>query len=527
MKQLTFLLLLSCLVSCVENEPMLLDEYKASSEYIIRERPADNPWIPYIPKSTSIETRAGRGALALRNFLGYSLNPQRTPIENTLNLGYPVINKDKLSKSHSSYFTYWKNASHETNVYSYKNIDDYLSKTKFTDKVAHGSEFKFLGIHLGHKHIMISTFGENLINDTTSVFGELNVIANDSVYRMLYSDAIQKEILVDYLDSEFIKNVHTLHPYELYKMYGSLVMTNFCSGGRATAYYVGTHLKSSSEEEQESDLSHEINDSFTWKTNDTGNVNLSIGRGKNGVWSTTRNFGHIKFSATTLGGNAFGFVTPQEVGNTTLDLTSWVASLSNESNNVISKFNQNGLIPVTDFILELNIKNRLRNYINQSTEVSVTHKEPMLMIGKFTANSIWCWFNDRFGNPYTLLCGSFSGSDGVVKTNNWINGITNMFKIKVLSNDTTLNTNNAKEQLASPDPFYNIGFQNIGFHRYKKLIHQGVVYLIDEEDKVGFSIYNNGILINEYGLKDYISSAPAATISYSKLIDDNYKICCL
>lgn len=114
MKQLTFLLLLFCLVSCVENEPMLLDEYKSSSEYIIRERPADNPWIPYIPKSTSIETRTGRGALALRDFLGYSLNPQITPIENTLNLGYPVIDKDKLSKSHSSYFTYWKNASHKT-----------------------------------------------------------------------------------------------------------------------------------------------------------------------------------------------------------------------------------------------------------------------------------------------------------------------------------------------------------------------------------------------------------------------------
>ena len=525
MKQLTFLLLLFCLVSCVENEPMLLDEYKSSSEYIIRERPADNPWIPYIPKSTSIETRTRRGALALRHFLGYSLNPQITPIENTLNLGYPVIDKDKLSKSHSSYFTYWKNASHKTNVYSYKNIDDYLSKTKFTDKVAHGSEFKFLGIHLGHKHTMTSIFGENLINDTTSVFGELNVIANDSVYRMQYSDAIQKEILVDYLDSEFIKNVHTLHPYELYKMYGSLVMANFCSGGKASAYYVGRYNGLANINQQETDMSHEINTAFSWDTNSSGNVNLSLGRGENGEISSTKKFSYIKFSATTLGGNAFGFVTPQEVGNATLDLTSWVASLSNESNNAISEFNQNGLIPITDFIFERNLLHDINLSMTGQTDFEVEHKEPYLILKRNYCgikNCIAAFLCNKFGVKIQLNLGLVSDGD-TESLASWAKSITRMFNIKVIGDMADII--DGKERAVGIFPLYN--YYNIAFHQYKKLIHQGVVYLIDEEDKVGFSIYNNGTLINEYGLNDYISSAPAATVSYSDLITEKYYITCL
>ncbi len=88
--------------SCSEDETL----YNASDSQIlkdgeiIRERPKDNPWIPYI-HPTSLNTRSSKiTSLSSSDFLGYSFRCDEAPLENTSNLGYRVIDISKLSKAY-------------------------------------------------------------------------------------------------------------------------------------------------------------------------------------------------------------------------------------------------------------------------------------------------------------------------------------------------------------------------------------------------------------------------------------------
>ena len=49
-------------------------------------------------------------------------------------------------------------------------------------------------------------------------------------------------------------------------------------------------------------------------------------------------------------------------------------------------------------------------------------------------------------------------------------------------------------------------------------------YLIDEVNKRGLSIFDNPQVIKEYGLTEFISGLKPATITYSKMIEDGYKL---
>lgn len=535
---LTYTLLLVCMMSCSDDEPTF-KEVRISNVAVLRERPSENPWIPYMGQPRNLQTRSGRGTLAVSDFLGYSLNPERTPIENTLNLGFPVVDKKRLSKNHGSYFTYWKNASHETKVFSYKNISDYASKTDFNEKVRHGIDIKLFGIHLDHKHTLSKIFHDSIVNNSRIVFSELNIIANDSCYRMQYTDVIRKQILKDYIDSEFLTNIHTLHPFELLQMYGSLVIADFCSGGRATAYFAGDYKESAKAELRESQMGKEIDGSFSWKTDAIGNVSLSIGRGKDNEQdkkvSITGDFYYMKFSAITFGGDAFGFTFPQEVMNAKLNLTPWLVSLSNEKNNVIANFNKDGLIPIAEFIMEENVSNRVDFYSRISRKITVSHEEPKIYIAKGGLNpdTYTIYLYDRFGYPQSLDKKIIKDKNDEWDVRAFATDIAKIFDLKIEEGDyiivQSMDDNNDTFDISSNtgNDNRNRDYHNLVYHQYKKFENKGILYLIDEMDKVGFSILNNSKLINEYGLKNYISTLPASTVSYSELIDEGYHITCL
>lgn len=188
MKQYVIMLLslVAIFSSCSEDETLYnaYDSQIMKDGELIRERPKDNPWIPYI-HPTSLNTRSAKiTSLSSSDFLGYSFRCDEAPLENTSNLGCRVIDISKLSKAYPQNVKGWKNLSQTAVSFSFSNFDDYNSKSNITKKLTHDGGLKFLCFQIGHKHTYTSAFGEDIISDNNAIFGELNVILKDSCYRI-------------------------------------------------------------------------------------------------------------------------------------------------------------------------------------------------------------------------------------------------------------------------------------------------------------------------------------------------------
>ena len=521
--------------SCSEDETLYnaYDSQIMKDGEIIRERPKDNPWIPYI-HPTSLNTRSSKIlSLSSSDFLGYSFRCDEAPLENTSNLGYRVIDISKLSKAYPQNVKGWKNLSQTTGSFSFSNFDDYNSKSNITKKVTHDGGLKFLCFHIGHKHTYTSVFGEDLLSNNNAVFGELNVLMKDSCYRMDYNSNLKKAILGDYLDPEFIKNLHYLDPYEFFKQYGSVVACNYFSGGRATALYAGILKNSTTTDTSESDMTKEINSSFSLEKDGSGNLGLNLGRGDTSIITTTKKFSSIKMAVKTLGGNSasMGFSIPQEIGSTSINLSNWISSLNNPNNHVIAEFNENGLIPITDFILENNRRELIKSLIDQKNP-SIRISEPVLGFIQYTnlyttPFKVVALLSTKFGEniPIALF---YSDRDAQTEEQykQWIDNLLTIFNVGSFAFSEWGYGSRPKKlaKEASSDP--PVQYPNILDHKnnYKKFVENGILYFIDEVDKVGFSLPNNEQWINEYGLKDFLAGLKQSNLTYKRLVTQDYMI---
>lgn len=529
MKNLIFPLLFLCLISCGQDEPFG-SRQESPKTIVLKERPADNPWRPYhySPDSLSLTRGQERSALGLRDYLGYSFQFNHSPIEDTRNLGCRIIDVKSLAKNYPSYFTYWLNASSEATSFSYSSFSDYSSKSEFSRTLTSGFDLKFLGFNLSHKKTHTTIFGETLTNDSKSVFGELNIVYRDSCYRMNYTSAIRQTIVKGYLDANFLQELHANNPYQFFLNYGGIVAVNYCSGGRATAIYTGAYKSDSTDKTKENDLNNEINTSYNWDKNTAGG-NLTIGRKNGGTTTSSKNFSSVLVSVKSLGGLAEGnFSVPQELATASINLSSWAASLSDRSRHVISEFNQNGLVSLTDFIIEDNLKEWYETFISGQVPYYKDIVEPFVLI-----NQIWgrtdnemvyeLYVITRWGR--SIFLGRILGD--AENASIWLDEcqemMTKVFNIKVVR---SMWYPNSLAQTYAASNFQNVYYSNLFTHPeyYKKLSNKGILYLVDEVTKRGLSILDNPQVIREYGLTEFVSTLKPATISYSQMIDEDYKL---
>lgn len=529
MKHIIALLIvfLSITTSCLdyEMEPNIKDINQAGITII--PRPKDNPWIPFVYKGYK-STRANIPSLTMNDFLGYSFVYNSYPLENTSNLGYRVIDLTEYLRIYPNRIQKWKNLSQDVNKFSFSNFEDFNSKSSFTNKINKGEDLNFLCFHFGHKHTYSKTFGEDLISNSNTTFGALNISYKDSVYRMEYSEPIRKEILKKCLSTEFIQDLHYMKPYDFFQKYGSVVTCSYFSGGRATALYAGIHKENSSTDNVANDMTAEIEASFNF-TKDSNTSKLAFGRGgsSSSTISITNKFESIKMAVKTLGGNASSasFSTAQNVNNLNIDLSSWLSSLNNPNLHVISEFTDKGLIPISDFIFETNLKKEFESYINGSK--NNTDREPYISIRIIPGGEYYVvtsQFYYKHGGPLWLSIIQFSGNGIAKDFNHWLKRQRYIFNIKT-------------EIIGPPFPDIEvddydepnsklIGGSATDF-TYTKIIEKDIIYLIAEKEKCGFSIPNNLQYINEYGMSNFISNTKFSTLTYSDLIDQDYNIIAL
>lgn len=99
---------------------------------------------------------------------------------------------------------------------------------------------------------------------------------------------------------------------------------------------------------------------FKFQKDKDGNVSAEGGIGKDYSHATTstNKIEAMETSVKTIGGSPFfsNFSIPTKVDNADINLSQWVSSLNDKSTHKIIDIADEGLIPITEFMLEENMK---------------------------------------------------------------------------------------------------------------------------------------------------------------------------
>lgn len=500
-------------------------------------------WIEYESnKNTLRSTPFGYAGIPDRNLLGFSLKDNVYPIEDTRNLGNPVIDLGKFAKENPSMVRAWKNNTGAAAYYSYATFDRYVTTSTITEKVNNGFNLNLGLFSIGNKKDKTSVFSKSLTEDKNTTFGELNIVIRDSIYRMQYSSEVQKKIQTKYLTKDFKNELYNTHPSELFYNYGGFVLSEFVSGGLANAMYAGVYRKTESNETKEKNMDREIDASFGFTLDGKGGKisgNVNLGRGNSGTTSITNEFSSIMMSIKTVGGNSSfaSFSVPKEVKNTSIDLSAWVNSLNDKRTHSIIEIGNNGLIPISDFIVEENLQNSINKYYATGVQRIERLNEPYITIDVAIYNPqfsvIVTYLHDRYGNENIIKAEYVPSVFELLRsyTNSEAERVYKMFAIKVINNLTRRAVQSALNQ-----PFTNFDCDMYNESYLKKFTYNGTIYLVSDyvitrpshpryNQRYALSIHNDRI-INDYAMRALINRLPSVTLNYENFIRD-YKITAL
>lgn len=555
MKNLTFLfacILGLFLFSCERSEELGYSEnktYETAESYVYRERDPNSPLILSIPRDRSVVTRAIQ--LNFDDVLGRSFKVDYFPFENMQNVGAPIIDMERLNADYD-WATILPLRESFSSVFSYSTFDRYQTTSTTSKKIYSGFELNFGLFKIGNKSAYYKHFTKTLIESSNSVFGQLDIEVNDAVYKLAVNSNRLKLIRKNYLESDFINDLNNLSPYELFTFYGPFVITNFITGGRATAIFAGISKTMATGETLEKNMDIELASSFTFKKNEDGTVSLGFGKGFTNGQVNTETFTQLDASLTTSGG-AYGlgaFTTPSSIDNMNVDLTGWANSLNNSETHAMVDIQDSGLIPLSEFIVEANLKAQYRNYVASGELPSKMIIEPKL-VNKFTqlrpagvfANymCLVTRFNDVIIIREDIIVPNVQKKKELDAK---FDELCNIFRIEakkeaipVIDNTTDFpdlqkGIYNSQINIAVCGITSNILKSGISLEHNMKKYHDTnseMLYLLYNENdkKVGYSIYmgKGDYLLDTYGIRQWVNTLPTTTVTDNELL--NYTLIAL
>lgn len=354
------IIVLICIIisfSCSNKDSDRLNDNKIQVR-TLQERDPNTPIVLSL-KKTKTRVIQPRTVLKPEEYLGRSYKPLVIPVGSGENLFYPVLDLDKIKKDYPNYILPKRMGTSEIKSFAYSNFEKYVERSKTTQKVNSGFSFK-LGklFSIGAKNTMTKVFSSSLVNESQSVFGELDIMIKENNYSLRTSDYILKKLILDCQSHTFKDELYNTTPTELYFNYGGLVMTDFLTGGIAMAVYRAKSKIHESTETSEKDMNTEINTSYSWGKKDDdkkeGDSNFGIGKNFSSGKEINTSLTEVTTSVCTFGGRLghASFGSPNSIDKINIDLSSWLTSFSDESVHNIIDISDNGLYPLSTFVLE-------------------------------------------------------------------------------------------------------------------------------------------------------------------------------
>lgn len=527
MKKVNLLFLcMIAFISCNEEQDLDLsvNQNDAGKEIVLKERDSRYPLI-LSQKKTKPRNTKSIPTLSFSDYLGRSFTCNHLPLGDPEDIKIQVINTEKLMRDYPSYF--WKNeiGKGEAQSFAYTGFDRYTENSSTTKKINNAGFTLNLGLFsLGAHKTMTEVFTTSKVEESKRIFGELNIQIRDASYYMQTSSNIIKKIKMDYLTEDFKEELYNLTPSEFFNNYGGFVLSSFITGGRATALYTGIYRNNESTETKEKNMNTDISASYGFKfqKDKDGNVSAEGGIGKDYSHATTstNKIEAMETSVKTIGGSPFfsNFSIPTSVDNVDVNLSQWVSSLNDKSTHKIIDIADEGLIPLSDILLEQNLKDLFVKYYTHGVNKIERLHEPCIKTIVFPTlppiHDVCTYLYTRFGDYILIRVTRVHGAVINSTINEQINYLTQYLGLK------------AVQEYKQPNSEFTLG--NIPFLDMKKYVNQNdkITYLLftSNNTQYAFSIYNKTIQ-NNYAFKDFINNLSEIQINPEDLF--NYTIIAL
>ena len=511
--KLLFLALVAIALGACTNENENFPSDSNEDVVVLKERDPNSPLILFQRQCTSAEPTTRATRLTFSDYLGRSFRATAYPYADAENLGHAVIDIKKLEADYNDYCTVNRIGHSVINSFSFASFDRYMEKSQVSKKVNSGFSINLGLFKIGHKRKMTEVFGSTVTNNTQSVFGELNVAIDQNAYEMQYSSNIRSKIMEKYLTATFKDELYNTPIGEFYNNYGAFVLKKFIIGGRATAFYAGLYEQEATSTVKEKALDNEISGSFSLK-NVGASVDLSFGKNSTGSGSSTDSgVTNISMAIETVGGSpAFPvFTIPQKLEDVNLDLSQWMASLADTTTHSIVDIADEGLLPISEFILEKNMKNLLELRM-KGDAMERFYKEPQIVFESgfvISPDGVKCtvYLYTR-NHEFITLC-----STSVPNIDTWIKlesqRLSRIYGLKITLTKTL--SGNFLEQHKK-------------FNYEAPLLERcccrrstdGTIYILDPYNKMGYSLHGD-YLLDTYAIKNFVYVPSSDNVSFDEL----------
>ena len=477
-------------------------------------------------RATANEDKNGNSG----ELLGYSYKMGNTILGDPQNVGFQVIDIDKVSDYDHSLIS--KNHIGHSSIgsFSYADYDDFLKKSQLIKKSSSGFSLNIIGIiKIGRKHRNTKMFASYINDSTRSVYGEANVAYYNSEFKLNPSESSLHVYSLECLSKSFIKNLYGSPVGNILSNYGDFIMTDYITGGKMTALLAGMTKSTVSVQERLQAMDEEINASIDFTLGkDSGNVSLdSLKIGKsNGTISGAKRYLEKSYACINTYGGKHGVEIadkPFDLNSSSLDLTPWAKSLDDADTHSMVSIGDGGLINIGDVVMEKNYKKRLKytseGYLNSYTNFFTTFIEISRYYIRYSSKynkdlyGIAAILNTRQGDKIILVDPSDKDltNDELVKNddNNVFfskaskisDKLKNVFEIEIKSNVYSRYNPQTINPLCE---IVTVDFDNLNWFENKSL---NIKYIYSKENKVAFSVYEDDLegdyVLDEYGIRDW------------------------
>lgn len=533
-----------------EIDDIVITNNVASSTVILQERDPSFPLILSKTKTKLKDDMLTRAALSHEEYLGRSFHLENYPYDDEMNLGYPVV--DFLKADEKGYITSHSASRSITNYFAFSDYDHYLEKSKVTNTVTSGFKLDLGIFSFGHKKTMTEVFESSLLMNNTQVVGEADIYIQSKLHELQYSSIIRKNIILYYLNDVFKDEIYNTHTSEFYKNYGGFVLKKFITGGRATALYYGEINESYAFESTEKIMNETIDVGIKYKDQlDGDSINLSadlefgISDNDGNSKEISKKFTSLNYSVQTVGGIPVypAFPSPKDLFEFKIDLSGWLSSLSDPSNHALIRIYDEGLVPISDLVLEENVADRINFCIEGKElrelcepEICIYDPEKMLRAEGEPPTRIFVYLHTR-NNEYILL-ESMPYENSLQHTSAIY--CLQMKYAKIFKSRIVTTTKKPVSDFYYESPSWGLAKEGEMVFTFPYIVYDyrgakiedckvykavdGTIYLLDTEKKNGYSIYSD-YLLDTYAIRDYVNALPTVDINVESLFD--YKILAL
>lgn len=522
-----------------------------ASEVVLFERESKAPVVLSNKKSASNNRTLATSStdefiLTPKDYLGRSYDAEVSDVGSPLGVRYPVVDMKRLLVDYSEFFKPITINNTSTNVFSFVSFDRYSQKSNTSKTVNAGFSLNIGLFSIGAKSKYVNTFSSSILNENKRVYGELDGYYIGTAYAYLFSSNMIDIVKQNYLSPTFLQELYNNSPYEFVKNYGTFVIKDFNTGGRVNALFTGLYTANADSTTQTHSMDNSINASFKFGKDTKNNVGGDIGKqnSNGGSIATQNNFSNIMVSLRTYGGSAGidNFSVPQNIDQINFNLNNWGSSLNDINKNVLISFNDNGLVPITSFILESNLSSNINSYIKYGTGLK---KRPLM---EPVIEARWVFYHDKQGYFTTVLRTRFG--DQIFLTNEnvkWpLDGVDANGQPIVSQASFDKYLAKAKEIAQKKLPYYKLkvvalqpSFANASFMVDDYMSHidflneasmkkyydakNKITYLYysgtdgnTTDRKFAYSIHDDYIY-DTYGIKEWVQTLPIVPLTYSEL----------